>query len=227
MNAMHGARSPQEDRLSWSEEKIFRNFVLAPEDLGVGIARLAVEDALALPLLNEDLRLYLLRESVSLPYRPARPTVGAKDRPVYQDFELCMTFEEDNPFRMFANALDRLTALALPFSDIVLSPKFTFNDLIVQRYTPGSKGISPHRDHIRYEELVALVILAGDADFSVCRDRDGTDTRLVPSPEGSVLLMRGARFAGRTERPFHMLQNIRSFRVSFGLRFDTRPGDPL
>jgi hypothetical protein len=51
--------------------------------------------------------------------------------------------------------LDRLHALA------ALARGGEVNDYIVQRYPAGCAGMSPHRDHIRYTGLVAIVMLGG------------------------------------------------------------------
>jgi hypothetical protein len=217
-----GLSQIQARQTPWPAERMLDHLVLPAEALGTAIDRLAAEDALSLPVLSEPLRAYLLEESAHLTYRPARPVVGRGDKAVFQDFELCMSFAEASPFRTFARALDRLTWAALAGREELLQPGFTYNDLIVQRYEPGCAGITPHRDHIAYEGLVSLVILSGEADFLICADRAGTGEREIASPEGSLLLMRGAGFAGLRTRPFHLLRNVRTRRVSFGLRYDIR-----
>ena len=111
---------------------------------------------------------------------------------------------------------------ALAGREHLVEPCFIYNDLIVQRYEPGCVGITPHRDHIAYEGLVSLVILSGEAEFGICADRAGHGGREIASPEGCLLLMRGAGFAGLKTRPFHLLRNVRTRRVSFGLRYDRR-----
>jgi len=97
---------------------------------------------------------------------------------------------------------------------------FVINDFIVQRYSPGQQGITPHRDHIRYRGLVAIVVLSGAGKFWVCDDREGGNARTIPETSGSLLLMRAPDFAGRTDRPFHALSNITETRYSFGMRHD-------
>ena len=203
------------------------HFLPSVETFAAAIDRLASEDALSLPFMDEALTAYLLAESEKMSYLPATPTLGGAERRVYQDFELTMTFQPDDPFSRFARALDRLSDAALALLDPNPCPGMTHNDLILQRYQPGSGGITPHRDHIRYCGLVSLFLLTGHGDFYVCKDRDGADARSLPSPSGSLVLMRGAGFAGLKDRPFHTLRDIRSFRVSFGLRWDTRPGEPI
>jgi hypothetical protein len=220
---MSGGPSQTRDRQAfWPVERMSENLLLSAEVLGAALDRLAVDDALGLPLLSEPLRRYLLEESDQLAYRPAQPVVGKDEKAVYQDFELCMSFAEESPFRTFARALDRLTWAALAGREHLVDPCFIHNDLIVQRYEPGCVGITPHRDHIAYEGLVSLVILSGEAEFGICADRAGHGGREIASPEGCLLLMRGAGFAGLETRPFHLLRNVRTQRVSFGLRYDRR-----
>jgi alkylated DNA repair dioxygenase AlkB len=116
---------------------------------------------------------------------------------------------------LVARALARLDPPPLP------APP-PLNDLVVQRYAVGSRGITPHRDHLRYRDLVALVNLAGRARFFICADRSGRDAREIPLPPGSVLLMRAPDFAGRSDRPFHMLSEVTETRISLGLRHDVQ-----
>lgn len=203
------------------------DFVTTASQMADGLARLEAEDALVLPLLEEALRGALLTASESLTYRRARPLIGEGERQVEQDFELCMDFPPVTLFGDFAGALTRRTNAALDLLRPRPLERMDFNDLIVQRYQPGSRGITAHRDHIRYQGIVALVILTGEARFFVCDDRGGRNMRELPSPEGSVVLMRAPGFGTRRDRPFHLLKDITTFRVSFGLRLDTRVGQPL
>jgi len=186
---------------------------------------LTTEDALSIPLLAESHRQALLAESDRLPYRPARPVVGAPERQVLQDFEICMPIPAGGLLAQCAVDLTAITLRALrTLPDNPCPEAFRYNDLVMQRYHTGSQGITAHRDHVRYEGIVSLVILAGDATFEICPDRSGKNGRVIPSPPGSVVMMRGYRFAGLQDRPFHLLRDIRGPRVSFGLRFDTQPG---
>ena len=98
------------------------------------------------------------------------------------------------------------------------------NDLVVQRYPPGSFGITAHRDHVRYTGLVALILLSGDGRFFVSETRSGEGSREIPWRPGELLLMRALGFSGRHDRPFHYLSDITSERYSLGLRHDTQPG---
>ena len=203
-------------------------FELPRAALVAGLARLAEEDAVCLPLLDPGQRAVWLAEAERHRYRDARPVIGSGTRSVYQDFEVGVTFPPDSGFHAFAAALearlhDALAALdPCPLQDVVL------NDLILQRYPAGSRGITPHRDHVRYVGLVAIVTLAGRARFFLCNDRGGAGAREIPIPPGGLCLMRAPGFAGLTDRPFHYLSDVgETGRISLGIRHDTRPGDPL
>ena len=195
------------------------------------------DDAASLPLLDEAATAALLAACDGLSYRAAQPLVGGEGRKVRQDFELTMTIPYSHPVRLLASALGalanaargRLVADPLPpdaLPDGALAEGIRFDDLIVQRYPPGSAGITPHRDHIRYVGLVVLVTLAGHADLVLCSDRSGSDPRRFPMAPGVATLMRAPGFAGSPTRPFHKVTDLREPRVSIGLRHDTRPGEP-
>ncbi len=197
-------------------------FLASPQELARTLARLAAEDAVSLPLLSETAREDLLAASRGLSYRPARPVIGTGDKAVHQDFELCMN-PPPGPFHACARTLEHLLqgALAeLPDPPLAAAPPL--NDVVLQRYRPGALGITPHRDHARYRELVAILTLAGQARFFVCKARSGTDPHEVPIPPGSLLLRRAPGFAGRGDRPFHFLKDVTRQRVCLGLRHDVQ-----
>lgn len=190
-------------------------------ELAAGLDRLRSEQAVSLPLLGAADRRALTGQAERLAYRRATPMIGEGERAVRQDFELCMTIAPGSPFHALAAVLERQVARALArLEPPPLSAPARFNDLIVQRYAPGALGITPHRDHLRYRDLVAIVTLAGRARFFLCADRSGRDAREVPIPPGSLLLMRAPGFAGRRDRPFHMLSEVSKTRIALGLRHD-------
>lgn len=199
-----------------------------PAEVAGALARLDAEDAVSLPLLGTRARRRLIGATTRLRYRAARPLVGAGGNAVRQDFEICMAVPEGSLLRSFTAKLEALFNAALDS----LQPKplgrpLRLNDLVVQRYPKNSLGITAHRDHIRYEDLVALVTLSGDSRFCLCDDRAGANPREIPCPPGGLLLMRAPGFGGRHERPFHFLDRIARPRLSLGLRHDTRAGDPV
>lgn len=201
------------------------DFLATPRDMAEALARLAVEDAVSLPLLSEAACSRLLAASDRLAYRSARPVIGKGEKAVLQEFEICMNPPPPSPFHDCAAALERLTRAALeslPEPPLAAAPPF--DDVVLQRYPPGAIGITPHRDHVRYRELVAIATLAGRARFFVCKARSGAGAREVPIPPGSLLLMRAPGFAGRDDRPFHFLRDVTETRVCLGLRHDVQAG---
>ncbi len=198
-------------------------FLSGPEPVAAALARLAEEDAVNLPLLDAAACAPLIATAATLTYRPATPVVGPEERRVEQDFDLCMRFPPESPFRRLAADLEELIGAALArLERPPLDANPPLNDLIVQRYPVGARGITPHRDHVCYRDLVAIVTLAGRARFFVCADRSGRQMREIPLPPGGLLLMRAPGFAGRSDRPYHMLTEVTETRLSLGLRHDTR-----
>lgn len=199
------------------------SFQLDPESLAAALSRLAAEAAVSLPLLPPADCRRLIAAAEALPYRRATPVIGSGDKEVHQDFELTVALAPGDPFHRLADRLHGLVATALAQLDPPpLAPLPTFNDLIVQRYAPGSAGITPHRDHICYEGLIALVTLCGRGRFWLCADRGGRDRRELPMPAGGLIILRAPGFAGRTDRPFHALSDITETRIGVGIRHDRR-----
>lgn len=200
-----------------------RHLMASPAQVARTLARLAEEDAASLDLLSPEDCAVLLDASAALAYRPARPVVGEGERQVRQDFEICMPVPEGSLFHDCRDAVERLVGRALrelPAPPLDRAP--VLNDLVVQRYPAGSRGITAHRDHVCYRGLVAVLTLAGRARFFVSSERSGADAREVPIPPGSLLLMRAPGFAGRDDRPFHFLSDVSEARVCLGLRHDVR-----
>jgi hypothetical protein len=200
-----------------------RHLIASPAAIARALARLADQDAVALDLLAQQGCDLLLAASAALTYRQAKAVVGEGDRRVYQDFEICMPVPDGSPFHDCRDALERLLARALlemPAPPLTHPP--SLNDLVVQRYPVGSQGITAHRDHLCYRDLVAIVTLAGRARFFVSTERSGEHAREVSMPPGSLLLMRAPGFAGRDDRPFHFLTDVTEERVCLGLRHDVR-----
>jgi len=180
---------------------------------------LAESAALAVPLLGDEWRLSLLDEARASRFRAARPSVGEGQRLVRQRMEVCGHFPADSIFhtltREFQELWDDLLEGASPNP---FEGRLVFDDLMLQRYSIGKVGITPHRDRTAYRNLVCLFILAGKGRFYVCDDRAGGGAREIPNVAGDVVLMRAPGFQGSAERPFHFVDDIRSPRTVFGLR---------
>lgn len=202
------------------------NFLTAtPGRIAEALERLTGEVAVAVDGIAPEGLARLTREAEGLEYRPARPVIGEGPDAVYQDFDLTLDFPAAGGFHRLTAAVETLLNDALAQMDrLPLAPPIGLNDLILQRYPPGSAGITPHRDHVRYTGLVVIAVLAGDARFGVCDDRRGANARIVDAPPGSLLLMRAPGFAGHRDRPFHFLNTVTGLRYSFGMRHDSRKG---
>lgn len=204
---------------------------LEPEAL---FEALAQSGAVAVPVLGERCRRSLLAAACSSPFRAARPLVGTGERLVRQRMEVCEHFPADSVFRSFTREFQAcwddflLGARCNPFEG-----RLVFNDLMLQRYSVGEVGITPHRDRTGYRNLVCLFILEGKGRFYVCEDRAGAGAREIAHAPGDVLLMRAPGFQSSAERPFHFVRDIQSPRYVFGLRQEAardgvqRPGGPL
>lgn len=176
--------------------------------------------AVSLPWLDAAALEPLRRAAARLGYRPARPQVGEAERRVHQDFEIALEAPARGLLWRFAHALEAELAAALAaLPEPPLAP-LAFNDIAVQRYAAGSRGISPHRDHLRYRGLVVLLSLSGSARLFVCDDRGGAGAEPVSIAPGRLLLMRAPGFAGAEERPFHFLAEVSARRYGLGLRHD-------
>jgi hypothetical protein len=179
--------------------------------------------ALAVPLLDDTFRISLLEAARACRFRPARPLVGKGERLVRQRMEVCEHFPADSIFRVLTRQFQELWDAGLagaatnPFEG-----RLVFNDLMLQRYSVGEVGITPHRDRTAYRNLVCLFILEGRGRFFVCDDRSARGAREIPHAAGDVLMMRAPGFRASPERPFHFVRDIRSPRNIFGLRQERR-----
>ena len=121
---------------------------------------------------------------------------------VEQDFDMVAIKLADKPTEpgltpVFALA-DEYTAFLRQQAHALDLPRladFTPTDVHVQRYRPGSRGITPHRDGRRFVTLISIFSLGNSAQFVLCRDRQGTPLRRYRLASGDLLLLRAAGFA--------------------------------
>ena len=175
--------------------------------------------AVAVPVLDDRFRVALLAAAKASCFRHARPLVGKGERLVRQRMEVSDHFPVDSIFRVLTEKFQKLWDEALTdATDNPFEGRLLFNDLMLQRYTIGEVGITPHRDRTGYRNLVCLFVLEGRGRFYVCDDRTGQGAREIPHIAGDVLLMRAPGFRGSADRPFHFVRDIQSPRYIFGLR---------
>ncbi len=195
------------------------NFCSPGLNLADIVEALTDSGALAVPLLGDEFRLSLLDVARASRFRAARPLVGKGERLVRQRMEVCEHFPADSIFHTLTREFQKLwddllgEAPTNPFEGRLL-----FNDLMLQRYSVGEVGITPHRDRTGYRNLVCLFVLEGRGRFYLCNDRQGRGAREIPHAPGDVLLMRAPGFQRSAERPFHFVRDIQSPRYVFGLR---------
>ena len=191
-----------------------------PGAMAAALDRVAQEDAAVLPLLqSEDCRPFI-ESGADLYFRSAKPVIGEGERAVYQDFDICLSIPEPHPLWQLTQAVERLIAASLAAMPRPPLEALPLNDLVLQRYPPGARGITPHRDHVRYVGLVVIVQLSGDGRFGLCADRSGTGARVLDAGPGDGILMRAPGFGGAKHRPFHFLDGIAVERYSLGMRCD-------
>ena len=112
------------------------------------ISRVVDEDAAAAPIFDTTCLNLLLEEIPALSFRSARAEVRINENAVIrQDFDLCDDIPATSTFWRCTEVLERCPNEALAGMDpCPLVPPLKLNDLIVQRYPPGSLGITLHRD---------------------------------------------------------------------------------
>ncbi len=182
--------------------------------------------AVACPCLDVSEAKALVSVVDQLEYRPAKAITGSDNAPVYQDFDLCYDVPSGHSLWEFAQVLEQALTSALAGAEVDSECyPLRLNDLIVQRYPPGCAGITPHRDHVRYGFLIAIILLTGDGYFGVCDDRQGSESREIDFKPGDLLLMGGPGLIPNFRRPFHFVNGVTDWRRTIGLRYDTHKSD--
>jgi hypothetical protein len=158
---------------------------------------------------------HLMGELGGGPFTPVAPVIGS-------------VRQEGESFQVSVEKLKlRYPALADLCDELVGQvhrhgvPQWLPNEVAVQRYHPGSLGITPHRDQRRFALLVAVITIAGSAPFTLCRNRAGDPIRTWQASEGSLVLLRGPGLAGEVDgRPMHVVGGPTSGipRTSIGIR---------
>ena len=195
-------------------------------EVSSSISTLPRVGAVACPCLDVSEANALVSVVDQLEYRPAKPITGSDNAPVYQDFDLCYDIPSGHSLWEFAQVLEQALTSALAGAEVDSECyPLRLNDLIVQRYPPGCAGITPHRDHVRYGFLIAIILLTGDGYFGICDDRQGNESREIDFKPGDLLLMGGPGLIPNFRRPFHFVNGVTDWRRTIGLRYDTHKSD--
>jgi hypothetical protein len=183
------------------------------------IAEIAGTGAASLPLLEHSFRLALLREAENYPYIPEDEVVGSGDKVVRQEMASFSDFAEDSLYILLRDAFQTwLARQLLRMEPYPFETPLQFNAMMLQKYEPGSIGITPHRDRLSNINLICVFVIAGRGRFFICSDRSAANSVEIDATPGNVILMRAPGFMGLQDRPFHYITGIKEMRYSFGLR---------
>ncbi|WP_165491846.1 alpha-ketoglutarate-dependent dioxygenase AlkB [Egibacter rhizosphaerae] len=172
-------------------------------ELGVGLWTTARHGAARLrDALDTAFRGRLLEEVASGPFTPATREVGEVRQEV-EGFVLDPVRAGAYPLadRLRRELTERVQDAGAHLDGIT---SFDANQVHVQRYAPGSGGITPHLDGSRFRPLVAVFTVAGRARFTVHRERHGEPVHDWGIAPGDLVLLRGPGLGGVDDgRPFH------------------------
>ena len=171
--------------------------------------------------LAEPFRRQLERELMTVPYQAAPAEVG----PVRQETDVFVPRNLEG-FPILAELAGEFRAAVRAHAGEIRGlATYAHNEIYLQRYRPGSLGITPHLDGKRYRRLVAVFTVRGSACLSVLRERAGEELARFSIGPGSLALLRAPGLGGlRDGRPFHAIMPVGiEERVSVALRMNTRP----
>jgi hypothetical protein len=173
-------------------------------DLNLGRSLEALREAGAAFIpraLNEPFRQQLQREIQEGPFERLPDRIG----PVRQQVDLFVVTDamRDHPAlaRLRAEFVTRLRQDGPQLAGLA---RWWPNEAYVQRYEPGTLGVSPHLDSKRFAVLVAIFTAEGSARFALCQDRAGAIVQEWEAGPGSLTLLRGPGLLDAEDRrPFH------------------------
>lgn len=204
--------------VSITRQKIPVQLNLKDFDIERLVEGLVSQGGVSLPALPPNRTQELVREAESFTY-VAQPEIigGGKVREQLSSFT---NFPPDSLFYKLRN--DFLELMIRKLSGLktknIFGQPLNFNDMSLQRYEPGSIGITPHRDGKSRVNMICVFVLKGISEFAICDDRLGTNPKFLDVRPGNVLILRGPGFFNSTFQPFHFVRNIREERIVFGLR---------
>jgi hypothetical protein len=158
----------------------------------------------------------MLAEAIELTYHPL-PRENASG--VIQEIESAHDIPMRGPLWYFSVCLTQHIGYLLnKLTEYPLTSKYEPTELVVQKYRPGSLGITPHVDGKTHRNIIALTVLDGYGDFYVCKDRAGNNPEPVDMSPGNLFFMRANGFRAHENTPFHYVNNIRGERYVLGIR---------
>ncbi len=171
--------------------------------------------------LGDRFRTRLARELLTVRYEAAPAEVG----PVRQETDVFVPRNLEG-FPILAELAGEFRAAVRAHAQEIRGlATYAPNEIHLQRYRPGSLGITSHLDGKRYRRLVAFFTVRGSARLSVLRARAGEEIACFSIGPGSLALLRAPGLGSlRDGRPFHAIMPVGAEeRVSVALRMSTRP----
>jgi hypothetical protein len=171
--------------------------------------------------LSEPFRRQLQREVEAGPFEPLPGRMG----PVRTEADLFVIRDDWAAYPSVDELRTQLVALVRGHGIRVAGlDRWWPNEAYVQRYRPGTLGVSPHLDSKWFSYLVAVLTTTGTARFALCRDRAGRTLREWESDPGSLVLLRGPGFGGIEDgRPLHTVHGpTEGLRLSVTFRMSSR-----
>ena len=148
---------------------------------------------------------------------------GTESMRVYQELATFNDFPEESAFLLLKDVFEAcLERYAESLSRYPFSFSPLFNACTLTRYLAGSLGITPHRDPLKYKNLICIFMLKGNGKFFLCADRSGQNAQEIAASAGNVIFLRAPGFRGIDKRPFHFVTGIDTTRYTFALRQEGR-----
>jgi hypothetical protein len=173
--------------------------------------------------LNEPFRQQLQREIQEGPFERLPDRIG----PVRQEADLFVVTDAMTAHPILATLrAEFVTRLRQDGPQIVGLARWWPNEAYVQRYEPGTLGVSPHLDSKRFAMLVAIFTAEGSARFALCQTRAGEIIQEWEAGPGSLTLLRGPGLLdAEDQRPFHTVHGPaagRRYSITFRMNQERR-----
>ncbi len=204
-----------------TRDRVAESLGLYDFDPGKVVHNLATVGGISIPLLPERRREELVVEARTHRYVDQPKEVGRHK--VHEEVSSSEVFTEDSPFhRLRQNVQALLSQRLLQQQQSYWGPNpFSFNDVVLQKFLPGSIGVTPHREGRSKINLFCVIILCGDGKTAICSNRKGDNPIFLDTTPGNALLFRGLGFMGmgaEEDQPLHFLTDVTSERITFCLR---------
>ncbi|MBI4176071.1 MAG: hypothetical protein HY518_02625 [Candidatus Aenigmarchaeota archaeon] len=167
--------------------------------------------------LNDSFRKELLEEARGAAYTKPPEYPGSR---VEEDYDMCVLFDGERGilrpeypgYLLLKDAYESFLADNLP-------PGLGISQEVLNRYRPGSGGITAHRDFPTNINLVSIFVIGGQGRFYICADRERHNAAELENPPGSLILLRAPRnWKERSQRPYHFVEDIKEERYTCLLR---------